>query len=285
VSEPRPLLVVGGSEDEPLVLSGPPGDLSGRIELHNPGDAKVVLRDAGLKDPSGALRLPAARHALAPVVLRPDQGGSVPLSIAVDPATPPGEYHAELDVGGRSRAVVLRVIEKFDLTVEPKSLVVVNQSGVAQKKQLTVTNDGNVTFTFAGPGTVDLRDDMPRDRVLRFAIEPLLGKETPDLEALIVALLAVARGDRDRLGSVDVRTPGGEVEVLPGETKPVDLEITVQDDLPGNRRYRGRLPVLTRDIDIIVVASGGPAKKEPPRQPRPRATETKKSPKRRGAKR
>src|SRR5437588_5902829 len=101
---PVPSLVVGSSEDEPLVLAGPPGELTGQVRLHNPGDAKVVLRDAGIKDPSGVLRLPSARHPLEPTVLRPDQGDDVPLSISVDPSTPPGDYDVELEVGGRSRA-------------------------------------------------------------------------------------------------------------------------------------------------------------------------------------
>jgi hypothetical protein len=270
---PVPSLVVGASEDEPLVLAGPPGELTGQILLHNPGDAKVVLRDAGIKDPSGVLRLPSARHPLDPVVLRPDQGDNVPLSISVDPYTPPGDYQVELEVGGRSRAAVLHVHEVFDLTVQPRTLVVVNQTGLAQQKRLTISNDGNVSFTIADPGTVELHDDMPRDRdVLRVAIEPLLDRDKPDLEALVVALLAAAREDGERFGSLAVRTRGGTIEIQPGETKPIDLEITVVDELPSNRRYHGHLPILTRDVDVIVVASGGPVQEEPPPRPARKTT-------------
>jgi hypothetical protein len=269
---PVPSLVVGSSEDEPLVLAGPPGELTGQIRLHNPGDAKVVLRDAGIKDPSGVLRLMSARHPLEPTVLRPDQGDDVPLSISVDPSTPPGDYDVELEVGGRSRAAVLHVHEVFDLTVQPRTLVVVNQTGLAQQKRLTISNDGNVAFTIADPGTVELHDDRPRDReVLRVAIEPLLDRDQPDLEALVVALLAAAREDGERLGCLAVRTRGRKIEIRPGETKPVDLEITVVDELPSNRRYRGHLPILTRDVDVIVVAAGGPVQEEPPARP-PRKT-------------
>lgn len=283
MSEFVPSLVVGGSEGEPLVLAGPPGELSGRIQLRNPSDAKVVLRDAGLKDPSGALRLPSFRHALQPLVLRPGQGGSVPLSIAVDPATPPGEYRAELDLGGRWQPVVLHVAEVFDLTVLPRSLVVVNQSGVPQAKRLIITNNGNVAFALSDPGAVDLREDLARDRVPRVVIEPLPGRDTPDLEALVAALLALAREEGRRVGTLEVRVQDRQVEVRPGETRAVELQITLQDELPPNRRYRGRLPVLTRDVDIIVAASGAPLPKATPRRPRRRATETRKPPRRGGA--
>lgn len=278
-------LVVGGSEDEPLVLAGPPRELTGRIQLHNPGDAKVVLRDAGLKDPSGLLRLPSSRHSLQPLVLRPDQGGSVPISIAVDPATPPGGYRAELELAGRSQPVVLHVAEVFDLSVQPRSLVVVNQSGVPQKKRLIITNDGNVAFTLGDLGTVDLREDLPSNRVVRVAVESLLDHEKLDLQALVVALLAVAREEDGRLGSLQVLARDGQVELRPGETKAVELEITLQDELPLNRRYRGRLPVLTRDVDIVVVASATPVQEQTPRRARQRAAGKKRPPRKGGTKR
>jgi hypothetical protein len=286
VPEPSPSLVVGGSEHEPVVFSGPPDELTARIDIHNPSKAKVVLRDAGLRDPTGALRLPTARHALEPVVLRPDQGGSVPLSIAVDPTTPPGEHAAELDLGGRTQTVVLHVAEVLDLTVTPDELVVVNSPGIAQKKRVVVTNDGNVPFTIADPGPAVLRDDLPADRVRRVAIEPLPGREEPDLEALVVAVLAVVREEERGRGRVVVTTVGGEVQLQPGETKPVDLEITLQDELPVGGRYRARIPILTQNVDVVVVTSGGPVMggggEEAPKRPSRRTTDTDK-PKRRRA--
>lgn len=282
MSEPSPLLVVGGSENEPVVFSGPPDELTARIDIHNPSKAKVVLRDAGLRDPSGALRLPTARQALDPVVLRPDQGESVPVSIAVDPTTPPGEHTAELDLGGRTQTVVLHVAEVLDLTVAPDVLVVVNSPGVAQTKRVVVSNEGNVPFALADPGPAVLRDDVPSGQVRRVAIEPFPGREEPDLEALVVAVLAVVREEERGQGRVEVTIRGGEVQLQPGETKPVDLEFTLQEELPAGGRYRARVPVLTRDVDVVVVTSGGPVKEEAPKRRSRRTADTDK-PKRRTA--
>jgi hypothetical protein len=282
VLKPTHALVVEGSADEPVVLVGPPTGLTGRIRLHNPSRDKVVLRDAGLTDPSGVLRLPAPRHALAPVVLRPDQGGNVPLSIAVDATTPPGEYRAELDVGGGPRPVILRVTEAFDLKVLPNSLVLANLPGVSQTKRIIITNTGNVAFTIADPGVVDLRDDMPHGQVVRIAIEPSRARETPDLEALVAALLE-AREETAPVGRLDVRILGGRVvDLQPGETEAVELEITLQGELPRHHRYRGQLPVLTRDVDVIVVASGGPVQEKAVAPPRRRAPAAKRSPRKGG---
>jgi hypothetical protein len=256
--------MVGGSADEPLVLVGPPRELSGRISVHNPGDAKVVLRDAGLNDPSGLLRPPSSRYALPPLVLRPDQGLPLSFSIGLDPATPPGEYRAELELGGQVRPVVLYVAEALLLTASPRSFVIANMPGVPQRMQLIITNDGNVTFTFGNPFIVDLRDDMLRQRSLRGAMESLPGPDNPKFRGLVAALVAATFEEEEPLGTAQVRADAGPVEVQPGETKAVTLEVTVQDELAPNRRYRGRLPVLTRDVELVVVASDGPVPEKAP---------------------
>jgi hypothetical protein len=271
MTEVAPSIVVGGQEGAPFVLAGPPGQLFGRIQLHNRGDARVVLRDAGLTVPAGALRLPPARHAVPTVVLRPNQSGSVPLTISLDPATPHGEYRAELEVGGQALPVVLQVAETFALTVLPSSLVLANQPGVPQKKQLIVSNTGNVAFTLGEPTTVDLRDNMPRDAALRVAIEPLLEGNRPDLDALVVALLAVAREQGQPLGSLEARARE-KIELQPGVTKVLDLDLTLQQELPRNRRCRGWLPILTEDVELIVVGSGAPEEQTTIESERPTAT-------------
>ena len=171
--------------------------------------------------------------------------------------------------------------ESFDLKVLPDSLVLANRPE-SQVKRIIVTNNGNVAFTLADPGAVDLRDDMSHDQVVRIAIEPAPGRDAPDLEALVAALLE-AREETAALGRLDVRILGGRaVEFQPGETKSVELEITLEGELPREHRYRGRLPVPTQDVDLIVVASGGPLQEKTVAPPRRRATAAKRSPRKQG---
>ena len=174
-------------EDEPLVLTGPPSLLAGEVELFNSSDVDVVLRDVALLDTGGVLVTLSPRQSLPTVVLRPHQGRRVPLSIAVDPTTPPGDYAVELTVGGDSRPVVLHVTEFFELTVQPEFLVVLNRHGEAQRRRLFVTNDGNVTFAIGDIGEVDLEDDMIAQRSARVALEPLARVEHPKGERPVLA--------------------------------------------------------------------------------------------------
>ena len=191
--------IIAAPEGEPLVLSGPPQDLTGRVELHNPGKVNVVIRDAGLNDPSGVLISRPLRHALPTFVLHPDQGRSLPLTVALDKKTPPGVYHVDLDLAGRSRSAVLNVTEVFDLRVQPKSFVVGNLAGMVQRKQFMVANEGNVAFTIGDIGQVDLKDDMVWDRTLRLAVEQIIDRTTLDIEELVVAVLRVARENAYRI--------------------------------------------------------------------------------------
>jgi hypothetical protein len=263
--------IIRSPEDEPLVLAGPPRALTGRVDLHNPGDVNLVLRNAGLRDPGGVLIGQPLRHALPLLVLRPHQERNVSLKVAVDPATPPGEYSVELELAGRTRPVVLHVAEVFDLSIRPASLVVANAPGQAQRKQLIVTNEGNVPITVGEIGEVDLKDDMVWDRAVRIAIEPWAGKADVEIEEFVVAVLRVAREEAYQVGSLVVRNLNGRVDVSPGETKVIDLEITLREELPLNSRYRGRAPLLTQDLEIVVVSSNEPLADEPPPVPALRA--------------
>lgn len=263
MGEPLPYDFTRASEDEQrILLAGPPRQLTGQVDLRNSTDVDLVLRDASLSDRSGVLTIRPLRQSLSTIVLRPGQHRSVPLTIGIDPTTPPGEYPAELDLAGRSRPVLLNVVESFDLSVQPQSIVVLNLPDRPQQKRIIVTNEGNVRFAIGDVGDVDLEDDVISDRAVRFVLEPWTGIAKPDPDEPVMALLRVGHRRLYRESALSVRRLGGTVEVAPGETRPIDLEITVHAELPQGGRYRGVAPVLTRDLEIIVVSSGGPVESE-----------------------
>jgi hypothetical protein len=264
MAENIPYDIIVAPADEPLVLAGPPGQLTGSVGFHNLGNANVVLRDAGLSDPSGVLTTRPVRQALSTIVLRPFQAGRVPLTVAVAPTTPPGEYRAELELAGQSRPVVLHVAEVFALTIRPQSFVIRNLPGQPQRKRLIVTNEGNVAFAIDAIGSVDLEDDLLLDRPVRVALEAWREKTSTASAEPVLTLVRVGREGSYLPDGLLVRTLSGKVDVAPGETTAIDLEITLRIELPRDSRYRGRASVLTRDLDIIVVASGGPVASEAP---------------------
>lgn len=249
--------VIGGSPEKLVVLAGPPGQLTGPVDFHNRSDVDVVLREIGLNDASGRLTSRPLRLPVSTLVLRPSQERRIQITVAVDPTTPPGDFRAELDIGARSVPVLLHVTEVFDLTVRPQSIVVLNRPGEAQRKRIILTNTGNVGFSVDAISDVDLEDDMLPDRAARVALEPCAEAAGQQIEGSVLALLRIRREGSYREAGLSVRQLGGKIDVAPGETAPIDLEITLQTDLPDGSRYRGKAPVLTEDLEIIVVSSGG----------------------------
>jgi hypothetical protein len=123
----------------------------------------------------------------------------VPLTVAVAPDTPPGEYRAELKIAGRSRPVVLCVVEVFELQVLPQTLVVLNVAGRPQQRRVMVSNRGNVVCALGGIGEVDLENDVTADRAARMALEPwseIVGKDGdgPVLALIKIAAFCALRG-------------------------------------------------------------------------------------------
>ena len=269
----EPLLRIATPDDEPLVLAGPPAKLTGQIDLHNPTDVSVVVRDAGFNDPSGVLRARPGRQSFSPLVVRAHQQQRGPVTISLDPTTPPGEYRAEIELAGGTRPAVLHVTESIDLTVHPQSIVVMNQRGI-QRRRVVVTNEGNVPFAVGDLGDVDLRDDMLSERT-RLALEPVTRAaqvEGKDLDGPVLVLLRLAPADAFREGGLSVRAHGPAVTVAPGETVVIDLDVRLQAELPANSRYRGRTPLLTRDLEFVVVSSSPAQDAEAPEKREKKAT-------------
>jgi hypothetical protein len=264
------VLFVGAYGNEPIQLSGPPRRLAGQVRLRNPQPLSLVLRDAGFSDRSGRLAHMPERHTFAPIVLRPAEERAVPLVIGLDPNTPPGEYRGELNVMGQVRPAVLNVAENVELRVEPKRIVVMSDTARPWRAHIVVTNEGNVSFPINPVPDVDLRDDVANVRDLRGVIAPLLAEMHRNVDDFVAVLLAVLPPQGPVVGRLSVRTQGAPIELAPGRSAKLELEGSLPQELPPNGRYRGRVPVLTKDLEFIVISPAGPPRVEPAR-PEPAA--------------
>jgi hypothetical protein len=264
MAQAAPVLFIGASANEPIRLAGPPRRLAGHVQLRNPQPVSLVLRDAGFSDRSARLAHMPARHVFAPVVLRPAEQRAVPLVIGIDPGTPPGEYDVDLDVMGQVRPAVLDVAETVALRVEPKRVVVTSDLVRPWTTHVLVTNEGNVPLPVGPVGEVDLRDDVAHVRDLRGVIAPLLADVPRNLDDFVAVLLAVLPPQGPVVGRLSVRAQGAPVELMPGRSVKLALEITLSQPLPAGGRYRGRVPVLTEDLEFVVVSPAGPAREAPP---------------------
>ncbi len=197
------------SRVEGIVLTGPPGQLRATVSVENAVDQRLAIRGLALHR--------AGYDAIAgsaAAVIAPGATAQVPVSVRLDPGTPPGDHVAEVEVGGLRRAVVLRVEPDLTLRVGPRRVLATEGD---QPLTLTVSNDGNVAIPLAAVTRARTDDGGP---------DP-----GPDVVLTVVDPPALE----------------------PGTSASLTTTLTVPPGLDPTRRHTARLPVGTADLDVIIL--------------------------------
>lgn len=193
-----------------IVLTGPPGLLRTTVSVENAVDQRVAVRGLTLHR-AGRAALTGGGSA----VIAPGATAEVPVSFRLEAGTPPGDYPAEVEVGGIRREAVLRVEPELGLRVSPRRLLAeVGSSEVT----LTVTNDGNVPIPLATTVRARTDDGGP---------DP-----GPDVTLTLRGATTVAVGATSVLGGT----------------------LAVPPELDPTRRHTARVPVGTADLDVIILS-------------------------------
>ena len=192
-----------------IVLSGPAGLLRATVSVENAVDRRVAVRGLTLHR-RGQDALTGAGAAL----IAPGATAHVPVSFRLEPDTAPGEYAAEVEVGGIRREAVLRVEPDFALHLSPRRMV----AGVGSTSvTLTARNDGNVPIPLATVVRARTDDGGP---------DP-----GPDVTFTLTEATTVA----------------------PGTTTVLRGSLGVPEELDPTRRHTARVPVGTADLDVIIL--------------------------------
>ena len=200
---------VDPASPDAIVLTGPPGLLRATVSVENAVDQRVAVRGLTLHR-TGQQALSGAGTA----VIAPGATAQVPVSFRLEPDTPPGEYPAEVEVGGIRREAVLRVEPDLSMHVSPRRVLAeVGSTAVT----ITVTNDGNLPIPLAAVVRARTDDGGP---------DP-----GPDVTLTLT----------------DATT------ATPGTTTTLRGSLSVPDDLDPTRRHLARVPVGTADLDVIIL--------------------------------
>ncbi|WP_406829326.1 hypothetical protein ABEG17_09990 [Pedococcus sp. KACC 23699] len=192
-----------------IVLTGPPSLLRATVSVENAVDQRLAIRGLAVHRQGQAV---VAGSAAA--VVAPGATAQVPVSVRLDPSTPPGDHVAELEVAGLRREVVLRVEPDLALRVSPRRVLATEGEQVLT---LTVSNEGNVAIPLAA--------------VLRARTDDGGPDPGPDV----------------------VLTVTDPPVVEPGTTARVAATLLVPPDLDPTRRHTARLPIGTADLDVIIL--------------------------------
>jgi hypothetical protein len=210
-----------------LILAGAPGRLRGQLHVTNAGARPSSLRGFAVRA-SDLPERPAPGQ--LGVRLAADTSSDVTASLELPAGTPPGEYHATLDVAGHEVEAVLLVSSDPALDLTPSRVFL--RAGTTPV-QLVLHNTGNVRLQVA-----------PTSRAR-------LGRD-PDLTALPTDRSAPRAGGDDAPGPDAVLRVADPPDLQPGETRVVDAVVEVDGDLDHERRYLALLPVATATLRVIV---------------------------------
>jgi hypothetical protein len=251
----------------PLVLVGPPRDVRGELRVQNPTERRIVVwqpllkvasapraksasaKAASAKAAEQASPLPDSAIALRRVVVRAGQTRPVPVALSLDPRTPPGTYHAELDLAGEQRAVVMHITEEVAIGIAPPDVVLLNHPGEKVHRQVVFTNDGNVPLAIKSLGLVVLDEDLAHCRALRGALTDV-GDTMKSLDDFAVAL---GRRYHAIYETLALRIKNEETSLAPGETRAIELTITLPEKMDRRSRYTGYAAVSTATLTFTIV--------------------------------
>jgi hypothetical protein len=247
---------------ERLVLIGTPPMLGGMLRLANPGAEKVKLKSAVLRlndgqwgDPHVSLlldigaRLPAGVTAHAPV------------SLAIDPRMPPGEWRGEVrfDELGETRDVVLRVLEHRAQAVTPSRFELYGRPGASVRMPVVIGNLGNVAFTVPKVALVALGEDNAFHQLFHVAMARKGGEGHQAALDAFTQLLGATEVDAAKA----LVGAGAGKPLAAGESLETEITFELPARLARHRAYHGTFSIGKAQCDVeIEVASE--ADDEPP---------------------
>lgn len=245
--------------ERPLVLTGPPGAVSGEFHVRNSGSEKMRVSGVRLS-PSMAggkagLRSRAVSMLeddgveLRRIIVRAGQSRHVPVALSLDPRTPPGTYHLELQVQDQMRAVVMHVTEHVSLHVSPETVVLPNLPGEKVTKAVVFTNHGNVPVQVRTIGTIVLDDELASCRALRGALSDV-GDTMTTLDEFAAAL---GKRLKTIYETMVLKVQNPTVTLEPGETQSVTLTIALPANLDKRARYSGYAAISTSSLAFTIV--------------------------------
>lgn len=245
--------------EQPLVLSGPPGAVSGEFHVRNSGREKVRVSDVRLR-PSAAGAKAGIRGRVASmlqddgvelrrIIVRPGQSRPVPVALSLDPRTPPGTYYLELQVQDQMREVVMHVTENVALRISPDTVVVPNLPGEKVTRNVVFTNHGNVPIELRSIGTIVLDDELASCRALRGALADV-GDTMTTLDEFAAAL---GKRFKTIYDTMVLKVQNATITLEPGQTESVKLSITLPGNLDKRARYSGYAAISTSSLAFTIV--------------------------------
>jgi hypothetical protein len=242
------------------VLAGPPNSLSGVVPYRNTTADAVTISEVTIDDDDSSITLVVP---VTETTVAPGQRHDIVLGLQLPPHTAPGAYPLGIIVADSKVEAVAQVAEAHEAGLSPGAIVVGNVPGATVTTSLVIANAGNVDVCIAEFGAVDLYpEDVARTTLVRLATARLLDDVAVDPLP-------------EATETIEVMPGGGRQVVAPGDTRVIELAITLPKGLSQAVRWLAAVPISTRSLLIAVVPAGSPSDSTPTEPTRPTRPTTK----------
>lgn len=171
--------------------------------------------------------------------------------LRLDPATPPGDYTAVLELAdGGEREVTVSVASRPRLRVTPSGLRFAGPPGGAVSAQLLLENRGNVGITIGDALVTGVFDDDG----IETALASTYRMETDDLNKIVGNVFARLREAHG--GLLRLRVAEGAGAFTPGGRRVLVLETTLSSKLRRGHGYHGVLEIGGHGISVHLQIEG-----------------------------
>lgn len=256
--------LVATTDDGPIVLIGAPPRLSGTVRLANRGEDKLKFKPVPVR--FAAADAPSRGHLQMTARLAPGTAAHVPLDLEIDESTPPGTYRAEVDLGGQSRTLSLRVLARRSVTVVPTAFDLAGAPGTTVRQPVIIANNGNVPFLVPRVALVALGESGALTSLFHVAMAKAGAQGHAAALDAYASMLAASEVDAARA----VFTEAGGRTIAPGATLATEIDFELPARLARHRTYSGVFAIgrVECTVDIVVNA----ATEAPPAAPTPRTS-------------
>ncbi|HEY2815759.1 MAG TPA: hypothetical protein VGK44_01355 [Casimicrobiaceae bacterium] len=236
-----------------VVLSGRPTSCQGYVELINTSSETVeprALAIAGLD--FGVAQVRAPETARISARLAPHGRMRAPIEVALEPTTPPGNYTGQLRCGAQQEKLVIQVLESWDLRLLPQSVTVTAKPGEKFMLRTLIANLGNVELALPNSAQLPLEQKLDLGQSLNVAL--LAAGKQGFNQVLDRFAYALAEG---AAGPATVSYGLEESRIRAGESRQVELEIRLPEEMKNGKVYTGRIRFKNALLRIEVECDDG----------------------------
>lgn len=234
------------TDNEEVILNGPPNNLRGHIHLRNASDDALSIK--ALKLVHNEKRL--GENASLRIGSRLKAGEQKLESVwhELPAQTPPGTYESSLYIGGAERKIKMIVQPNMQVSINPNTFSFTGtEAGKSHRAQITLTNTGNMPFVIPDVKHVAALDMDLVCRAFGFALRSKGGEGyTPTMDEL-------ARNINRYLpdwAAAHIEEAGQTVE--PGATRIINLHITLPKNTDAGKDYSGNMRFWNKKISYEI---------------------------------